>query len=304
MSSQSEALQTTEEVTLQALLLCQAGIGTLANILLLVHNSSPVVPGSRVRPVQVIVTHVAVANALILLITAFPNKVMFFVPRKPKSNLKCKIEYFIRQVARSTNMCSTCVLSTYQFLTLVPCPCGRVMLRGRAPSILSYSCYSCWFFSVLNNVYIPLKVSGSQSTANGTDNSKWVCSTPGFSVGMVILPFAHHSVFISIMVWTSVSMVLLLHRHKKRVQHLHTPNQDQRIHPETRAVHTILMLVVTFVSFYALGSICNLFHISFVGSPLWLRHVGEVLIAGFPTVSPLLLIFRDRKNPCSALFNC
>ncbi|KAL6085327.1 hypothetical protein STEG23_029141 [Scotinomys teguina] len=283
----------------------QVGIGTLANILLFVYNFSPIFTGSRLRPTQVIVTNLAVANVFLLLVTAFPSKIMDIVTRKPLTNLKCKIGYFIRVVARSTNMCSTCVLSLHQFLTLVPGHWGRLITRGRAHNVLSSSCYSCWLFSVLNNIYIPMKVSGPQSTGNDTNNnSKWVCSTSGFSVGMIIFRFSHDVTFISIMIWSSVSMVLLLHRHHQKTQHILTPNQNHRGHAETRAAHTILMLVITFVSFYVLDCICRLFHGAFVDLRVWLRHVIEVFTAAFPTISPFLMIFRDPKDPCSVFFNC
>ncbi|XP_059108504.1 vomeronasal type-1 receptor 4-like [Peromyscus eremicus] len=248
MSSQNKTLKSTEELALQTLLLFEVGCGTLANILLFVHNFSPIFTGSRLRPTQVIVTNLTMANVFVLLVTAFPNNMMVFVPRNPPTNLKCKIEFFIPLVARSTNMCSTCALSIHHFLTLVPGHWGRLKPLGRAPNALSYSCYSCWLFSVINNVYIPMKIRGPQSTGNDTHNQgKWVCSTSGFSVGIVILLFAHDAIFISIMAWTSVSMVLLLHRHHQRTQHIFTANQNHRGHAETRAAHTILMLVVTFV---------------------------------------------------------
>ncbi|XP_036051192.1 vomeronasal type-1 receptor 4-like [Onychomys torridus] len=305
MTSQNKAQKATAELALQTLLLFQVGTGTLANILLFVHNFSPIFTSSRLRPTQVIVANLAVANGFLLLVTAFPDNMMVFVPRKPPTNFKCKIMFFIRLVALSTNMCSTCALSIHQFITLVLGHWGKLMFQGRTPNVLSYSCYCCWLFSVLNNVYIPMKVSGPQSTDNGTNNnSKWVCSTSGFSVGMVILRFSHDVTFISIMIWTSVSMVLLLHRHHQRTQHIVTPNQNHRGHAETRAAQTVLMLVVTFVGLYLLNSICVIFHTFLTDYRVWLRHVNEVLTAAFPTVCPFLLIFRDPKDPCSVLFNC
>ncbi|XP_076420943.1 vomeronasal type-1 receptor 1-like [Peromyscus maniculatus bairdii] len=305
MSSQNKTLKATEELALQTLLLFEIGCGTLANILLFFHNFSPKFTGSQLRPTQVIVTNLALANAFLLLVTAFPNNVMVFVPRRPQTNLQCKIEYFIRLVARSTNMCSTSALSIHQFITLVPGHWSRLMLRGRAPKALSYSCYNCWLFSFLNNVYIPMKVSGPQRTGNNTNkNSKWVCSTSEFSAGIVILRFSHDATFISIMIWTSVSMVLLLHRHHQRTRHILTVNQNHRGHAETRAAHTILMLVVIFVALYLLNFICVIFQTFLMEYRIWLRHINEVLTAGFPTLSPFLLIFRDPKDPCSVLFNC
>nr|AAH99438.1 EG667283 protein [Mus musculus] len=105
---------------------------------------------------------------------------------------------------------------------------------------------------------------------------------------------SHDATFMSIMVWTSVSMVLLLL----------TPNQDARGQAETRATHTILMLVVTFVSFYLLNCICIIFHAFSIHSRLFIRLVSEVLAAVFPSICPLLLIFRDPNDPCSVLFKC
>ncbi|XP_051017799.1 vomeronasal type-1 receptor 4-like [Acomys russatus] len=304
ISSQNKALKTTEEVALQIFLLCQVGLGTVANILLFVHNFSPILTGSGRRPTQVVLTHVAVANALILLLTAFPNNMVLFT-RRPRNDFSCKYEYYARVVARSSNLCSTSVLSTYQFVTLVPGNWGRVMLRRRTPEVLSYSCYSCWFFSILNNIYIPMKLAGPQSTRNDTDsNRKWVCTTSGLGVEVTFLRFAHDAVFIGIMVSTSVSMVILLHRHRQRLRHIHTFSDDQRAPPETRAAHTILMLVVMFVNFYVLDCICTFFHTSYITSRLWLSRINEILTAGFPTLSPLLLIYRHSKNPCSVIFPC
>ncbi|XP_052036237.1 vomeronasal type-1 receptor 4-like [Apodemus sylvaticus] len=302
MSLQDEAMKTTEEIALQILLLCQVGIGTIANILLFVHNFSPFLTGCQLRPTQVIFAHMAVSNTFILLMTVFPNN-MYVTQRNPLNDLKCKLEYYLRMVARSTNLCSTCVLSTYQFLTLVPGNFGELMLR-RSPKAINYSCCSCWLFGVFYNVYIPMKVSGPQNIPNETSiKSKWVCFTSGFSVGIVFLRFAHDALFISVMIWTSVSMVLLLYRHYQRLQYMFTPHQVNKGCAEIRAAHSIVMLVVTFVSFYLLHCVCFALHNFFVDSRLWLRHVGEALTSSFPTISPLLLIFRDPSYSCSLIFN-
>lgn len=297
MSALNKALKTTEEVALQIILLCQVGIAAVANILLLVHNLSPNFAGPQLRPKHVILAHIAVGNLLIILLTGFPSNMTVFVPRNPLNDLNCKLEYFIRLVARSANMCTTCVLSTYQFIVLVPGKWSRVILRGNTSTFVHYSCNSCWIISVLNNVYIPIKISGPWNTDNNTDpNSKWVCSNSGFELVMVFLRFVHDAIFISIMVWTSVSMMLLLYRHHQSLKHIHRSNGSLGLQPEARAAYTILMLVITFVCFYLLDCICIFFHISFVHFRVWLRHVSEILAASFPTISPLMLIFRGPKK--------
>ncbi|XP_052036212.1 vomeronasal type-1 receptor 1-like [Apodemus sylvaticus] len=305
MSPYVKSLKTIEELALQILLLCQFGVGTVANVLLFVYNFTPVLTGFQQRPRQVILSHMAVANALILFITTFPNNMMAFAQRSSRTELKCKLEYFTQVVARCAHLCSTCVLSTHQFVTLVPVNRGKLILRASTSNLVSYSCYSCWFFSVIINIYIPIKITGPQISDNNNDSkSKLFCSTSGFSLGIVFLRFAHDTIFMSIMVWTSVSMVLLLHRHRQQMKHILTPNQNPRGQAETRATHTILMLVVIFVIFYLLNFICIIFYTFFIYSHQFLRHFSEVLAAGFPTISPLLLIFRDPKNPCSVFFKC
>ncbi|XP_031240077.1 vomeronasal type-1 receptor 4-like [Mastomys coucha] len=305
MSAHDKSLKTTEEVALQILLLCQFGVGTVANVFLFVRNFSPLLTGSQQRPRQVILSHMAVASSLILFLITFQNNMMAFAPRNPQTDLKCKIVFFTCVVAKSTNLCFTCILSIHQFVTLVPVNRGTVLLRQSVPNLVRYSCYSCWFFSVLNNIYIPIMVTGSQISDNNTDSkSKLLCSTSGFSVGIVFLQFAHDGTFMSIMVWTTVSMVLLLHRHHQRMQHILTTNQDTRGQAETRATHTILMLVVTFVGFCLLNFICIIFQNFFIDFYTYMWRVCEVLVVSFPTISPLLLIFRDPKDPCSVLFKC
>lgn len=253
-------------MALNIFLLCQVGVGTVANFLLFIHNFSVILTNYQLTPIQVLVTNLVVSSAFNLPLLAIPSSSTVLLPRKAPSDLSCKLWCFICLVAWSTNLSSTCVLSTFQFVILLPSKWSRVMLRGRVPKIVSYSCYSCWIISVLHNAYIPMEVNGLQKTHNDTDfKDKLVCSTSGFSVGMSFLRFSHETVFISIMIWTNVSMANLLNRHYQRMQHVHSSNQDHRAYADTRAAHTILTtLVVTFVSFYLLDRFCTFFHISFV----------------------------------------
>jgi vomeronasal1 receptor len=64
MSAHDKSWKTTEEVALQLLLLCQFGVGTVANVVLFVHNFSPTFTGSQQRPTQVILSHMIVAKCL------------------------------------------------------------------------------------------------------------------------------------------------------------------------------------------------------------------------------------------------
>uniref|UniRef100_A0A4W2GRZ7 Vomeronasal type-1 receptor n=1 Tax=Bos indicus x Bos taurus TaxID=30522 RepID=A0A4W2GRZ7_BOBOX len=282
------------EAAVKTIFLFQVVVGALGNVILFIHSISPILFGQKKRGTDVILTHLVLANLLIILFSGIP---LAFVLRKPLSGLGCKFVYYIQRVARGSTLCSTCVLSTYQSFTLTPRTAAWVMLRGRAPKAIGPSCCACWLLSFLMNIYVPVTVTGPQGTNNYTDNhGKWFCSSSAPKARFLYLWSVSDAVFIGLVVWSSGSMVLLLHRHRQRVRYIHTPTGHHRHPPETRAAHTILMLVVTFVTFYALDCIFALCIAAFLDFRLSLLHTTNVLASCFPTVSPLLLLLRDPRT--------
>uniref|UniRef100_A0A4W2GT07 Vomeronasal type-1 receptor n=1 Tax=Bos indicus x Bos taurus TaxID=30522 RepID=A0A4W2GT07_BOBOX len=281
---------TTSEAALQITYLIQMVIGSLANVILFFHSISPVLIGQSQRPTDMIHTHMAVANLLVLL--------------NPLSRLGCKFVYYLQKMARSTALCSTCVLSTYQSFTLTSRRLEWVVLRGRAPKVIGPSCCTCWMLSFLMYIPVPLKITGPQNMHNYTDTKgTWFCSPLPTEIRTSYLWSISDAMFIGLMVWSSGSMVLLLLRHCQRVQYIHTPTGHHRCTPETRAAHTILMLVVTFVTFYFLNSILSFYIAAFFDIRLWLIQTSNVLGSCFPTISPFLLLLRDPRTP-SGRFKC
>ena len=274
------------------------GVGSLVNVILYFQNISPVLFGHNQRPTDTILTHMALANLLVLLSPGVPHTMAAFIPRNPLSRLGCKFVYYLQKMARSTALCSTCVLSTYQSFTLTSRRLEWVMLRGRAPKVTGSSCCTCWMFSLLMYIYVPVKITGPWDRYNNTDSQgKWFCSITGAATGFVYFWSISDAMFIGLMVWSSGSMVLLLHRHRQRVQYIHTPTGHHRCPPETRAAHTILMLVVTFVTFYFLNSILSFYIAAFFDIRLWLIQTSSVLASCFPTVSTFQSLLRDPKTP-------
>uniref|UniRef100_A0A8C0DZE9 Vomeronasal type-1 receptor n=1 Tax=Balaenoptera musculus TaxID=9771 RepID=A0A8C0DZE9_BALMU len=269
MSFQKDVLRTANQIA----------VGSLASVILFFHNISPILLGRKQRP-----THMAVADFLVLLSSGIPHTVAASVSRNSLSSLGCKLVYYIQRVAHSTTRCSTCVLSTYPSFTLIPKGVDWTMLGRRAPKH-----WSCWMLRVLMNIFVSVTVTGPQYMGNETDNQgKWFCSSSSPFADIVILWSTSDAMFIGLMIWSSGYMVLLLHRHHKRVQYIHTPTGYHKCPPETRATHTILMLVVTFVNFYILNSIFAFYTTAFLDSRLWLMQATHILALCFPTFSPFL----------------
>ncbi|KAG5201159.1 hypothetical protein JEQ12_005693 [Ovis aries] len=304
MSVHKDALRDAGEAAVKTIFLFQVVVGALGNAILFSRSISPVLLGHKQRPTQMVLPHLALANLLALLSPGIPHIMAAFVSRKPLSSFGCKFVYYIQRMALSTALCSTCVLSTYQAFTLLPRRAEWAMLRGRAPKVIGPSCCTCWMLSLLMYIPVPLKITGPQDTHNYTDSQgSWFCSISGTVTSVGYLWFISDAVFLTLMVWSSGSMVLFLHRHRQRVQYIHTPTGHHRSPPETRATHTILMLVVTFIIVYILNSTFSFYLNVLVEFRLWLMQTSDALASCFPTVSPFLLLLRDPKTPriCSGV---
>ena len=296
-SFEKDVRVTASQAALKTVYLLQMGVGSLANGLLFFYHISPVLFGHKKRPTDTILTHIAVSNLLVLLSSGIPHTMAAFISGRPLSPLGCKCVYYLQKVAHSTALCSTCVLSTYQSFTLTPGREGRSLLRGRAPRLTGSFCCTCWIFSVLMYIYVPVKITASPNRHNYTDmQGDWFCSSSSPNAGIVVLWSTSDAVFIGLMIWSCGSMVLLLHRHRQRVQYIHTPTGHHRRPPETRAAHTTLMLVVTFVVFYVVTSILAFYITAFFDFRQWLIQTSDVLLSCFPTISPFLLLLRDPRT--------
>ena len=226
-----------------------------------------------------------------------------FIPRNPLSSLGCKIVHYTQRVAHNTALCSTCVLSTYQAFTLPQesgvgdaqrkGPWGHwsfllLLLGAQSPNAHPCSSENHW--------------SSGRTQLYGSQGS-WFCSASGTVTGLGYLWSVSDAMFLTLMVWSSGSMVLLLLRHRQRVQYIHTRTGHHGCSPETRVARTILMLVVTFVTFYLLNSVLSFYITAFFDIHLCLRQTSNVLGSCFPTISPFLLLLRDPRTPrfCSWL---
>ena len=136
MSVHRDALRNPREVVLKTIFLFLVVVGALGKVILFFHSISPILFGQKKRHTDVILTHLALANLLIIFFSGIPCIMAVFVLRKPLNSLLCNFVYYIQRVARSTALCSTCILSTYQSFTLTPRRAEWVMLRGRAPRSL------------------------------------------------------------------------------------------------------------------------------------------------------------------------
>nr|XP_027777424.1 vomeronasal type-1 receptor 4-like [Marmota flaviventris] len=285
------------DVVVGIIFLSQTVVGALGNSSLLLHYLVHYLIGFKVRHTDLILQHLIVANLLALLCRGVPQTVAAFGVKGFLSNFGCKLLFYLHRVGRGVSIGSTCLLSVFQAMKISPENSSCSELKVKAPKYICFSIFLSWILYLLVNIMIISHMTGKRSNYNITSMKDYgYCSsvhldTTSLSLYAVLVTFPD-ALCVGFMLWASSSMVLILHRHKQRMQHVHKTSSP-RSSPESRATQTILLLVSTFVSFYTLSCIFQVCMIIFC-NPHWLLvKMGAIVSGSFPALSPFLLMSRD-----------
>ncbi|XP_049643557.1 vomeronasal type-1 receptor 4-like [Suncus etruscus] len=287
----------TRDLVVGMIFLLQTVFGTLGNFFLLFYYFFLPIAGCRLRPIDFIVKNLIVANFLVLFSSGIHSTMESFGVFQNLSDQGCKFLPYIRGVGRVMSIGTTCLLSVFQAVTIIPRSSRWAVIKDKAPKCIVPSVVLCWMVSVLVNVIYPVFMSSSLGINKTSSAKKFgycfsVCHDQIMdSMYAVLLSFSD-AIFFVVMLWASGSMILILYRHKQRVQHLHRSSISSKSSPESRATQTILFLVSTFIYFNIISSI---FHIALAvfNNPNWfLLNINAVITLCFPTICPFLLLSR------------
>ncbi|KAM5133522.1 vomeronasal type-1 receptor 4-like [Callospermophilus lateralis] len=285
------------DVAVGIISLSQTVVGALGNSSLLLHYVVLYFTGYRVRHTDLILQHLIVANLLALLCRGVPQTMSGFGMKYFTSGIDCKLLFGLHKVGRNMSMWSTCLLSIFQAIKISSGNSRWVELKMKAPRYIISCIYLSWVLYLLLNVINFMYMTAKKRNKTITNVKDYgYCSSvrhdpTADSLYAALLTFPD-AMCMGLMLWASSSMVLILHRHKQRMQHVHKTSSS-RCSPESRATKTILLLVSTFVSFYTLSCIFQVC-ISAMYTPSWFVVNAGFIIAGcFPAVSPFLLMSRD-----------
>ncbi|XP_021537999.1 vomeronasal type-1 receptor 2 [Neomonachus schauinslandi] len=285
------------DLSISMIVLFQIVVGILGNFSLFYHHTSLYFRGCKPRSTNLILRHLTVANSLVILSRGVPET-MAALGLKHFTNYECYILLYAHRVARGMSICSTCLLSVFQVIMIHPGNSRWVELKAKAPKYIGSSSILCWVLHMGVNMFFPIYVTGKWNNKNITKKRDLgYCSSQhrakiADSVYAAVTSF-HDSLGLGLMTVASSSMVFLLSRHKQRLQHIHRNSLSPRPSPESRATQNILVLVATFVSFFALSSIIYVYLALFDDSSWWLVNATVLITACFPTVSPFVLLSHD-----------
>ncbi|XP_072465693.1 vomeronasal type-1 receptor 1-like [Notamacropus eugenii] len=284
------------EVILGIIFISQTGVGVLENFFLS-FSVFTLFTSHGPRPMDTILTQLALANAILLLSHGMPMAILYLGKQYFLGNTGCKILYFLRRVSRGLSMNYTCLLSIFQAVIISPSSSRLAKIKVRIPKCIRYSCLFCWILNVIVEIKGTTCVTGSRNSNNSYNRGAdllycyWDNVLPDFA----ILSSLRDVLLMGSMVWASGYMVFLLLRHHQRVQYIHTTSLSLKMSPDIRATHTTLMLVGTFILAYCVSCSFVLYKVYVIQIDFWVMNVSTLITLFFPTFCPFLLIHRDTK---------
>ncbi|XP_020826992.1 vomeronasal type-1 receptor 4-like [Phascolarctos cinereus] len=286
-------------ICLGIVFLSETGIGILANVFLLSLHILKVFAGHKMRPINVILTQLILANVTMLANKGILQTLLVLGWNNFLHEVGCKIVFSFCKVSQGLSISFTCLLCTFQAITICPNDSRWAEYKARASEFIAVTCLLLWSLNLLIEIPVPVTVRSPRTSINITYRTNIVfCSFGRFLKAYLIMTTLRNVFFVGLMVWTSGHMVLLLYRHHKQVQKIRSTSLSPRASPEIRATKNILVLVISFVCCYLFNSIFVLCFSYVNQRRVWLLPTSAFLSLCFPTLSPFVLIPQLHKPCC------
>ncbi|XP_047373761.1 vomeronasal type-1 receptor 90-like [Sciurus carolinensis] len=252
-------------------LISQFCIGVPGNSLLfMLYAYTFLVKSHLKKHIDPIVMNLLFTNALTIMFTLIPEIASTMGVRRCLDDVDCQTVLISYRLTRGVSICTTSLLSAFQAITVSPVHSKAT----RNHPLVGHD----YIHAYCQSIQFSTKYAGS-------------------FLGIILI---HGLVFVLLMVCTSLYMVSLLYRHRRRAQHIHSPHVSSQSSPELRATRTILLLVSVFVFFY-LANNCFTFYSFYVPKKTpRLEGISLALSSCFPTICPYLLM---KNNKIISQFN-
>ncbi|XP_041488953.1 putative vomeronasal receptor-like protein 4 [Microtus oregoni] len=274
-----------------------AGPEIVGNILMLVRLVHTLTLGTEKKPVGIILIHLAFSNIIIICTTGIRDIATVFYFRNFLGDIGCKVVVFLARMAWGLSICTTCLLTVVQAVTIS----SRTTLWTKLKPRTSWQVLQFLLFFWNVNVLISSNLLCYVKSGNGLNSS-----VPGAYIGHCYMMPSRHTVkwlFLSLMIlrdvifqslmgWSSGSMALRLYEHHKRVLYLHSSRCVHNSPPEIRATWSVLILMTCFLFFYWADFILSFYTGFIVTHDSILLNIKTFLELGYAGFSPYVLISR------------
>ena len=185
----------------------------------------------------------------------------------------------------------------FQAIKLKPRMCRLIALKMQSKEFIGYCCLFNWFLHLLMNLFFPFLVNGPLNERNASvESNGGYCSwTIPSGIVFLFLYFSPDMISLIFMSWASVLAIVVLHRHKQRVQHIHTYSFSSSVSHEDRATCRILILVCFFTAFYSIYLSLLLWSVLAEKHGQWVVNSSVLLASCFPAFIPYVIILTDTR---------
>ncbi|XP_038599038.1 vomeronasal type-1 receptor 3-like [Tachyglossus aculeatus] len=277
----------------------QIVFGVSGNMFLLLVYTHMVSTTHQLNPPDMIIAHLALANTMALLSRGIPDILSAWGLKNFLDDVGCKILLYIYRVSRGLAICTTCLLSVFQAITISPGTSQWEGVKTQLPKCILPSCLFFWVLNLLFDMTVPLFITGLGNSTNMNTVILKYCSSISISavttlVNAMVLSL-RDMFFVGLMSTASGYMAFVLHRHHWKVRHLHGTNCSRKAMPEVRAAKRIIALVTLYVLLYGRNTITLSILLNMkIISPLILNS-HNIMSFTFSAISPFLMIPRNRR---------
>ncbi|XP_028630498.1 putative vomeronasal receptor-like protein 4 [Grammomys surdaster] len=284
--------------SLENVLYFQAGLGVLANMFLLVFYIF-IILSHRPNFIDLISCQLTFVHIVMILTGGNSMLTDIFEYLNVENDIKCKATLYINRVMRGLSISITCLLSVFQAVTISPSTSCLAKFKHKVKKYMINALFYIWSFNFSLTINLIFYVGGFTNVSQ-TKQMNVVKSCSLFAMnyinrGMILTLSTSRDVFlVGVMLITSAYMVIILFRHQRQCNHLHSISHLRESH-EKRAIQTILLQVVFFVVMYWVNLIIT--SISFL---LWMYNpviltLQKFVMNAYPTVTPLVQITSDKR---------
>ncbi|XP_039766536.1 olfactory receptor class A-like protein 1 [Ornithorhynchus anatinus] len=280
-------------------MLLQTGTGLSVNAFLLLFYARVISTSHRLSSSDLIQAQLPLANIVILLTGGVPHTLSFCELRIFLDDVLCKLTIYLYRVARGLAICTVCLLSVFQAITISPSTSQWARFKAKLPKCFLPACILSWVLNLLINVGIPVYTKGPTNTTFQATYDLKYCSVAPISTAIMLVNTILYSAsdlsFVGLMSLASGYMVFVLHRHHRRVRHLHGPDRSPGAMPEVRAAKRVVALATLFVLLYGRQSVMLSILLNGKGYSLILLNSHHVWSFTFSVFSPFLMICSDQR---------
>ncbi|XP_027290066.1 vomeronasal type-1 receptor 4-like [Cricetulus griseus] len=249
----------------------------------------------KLKTVDLIHVHLMAANTLIILSRGVPNTMAAFGLKQFLNDIQCRLLLYIERIGRSVSIGSTCLLSVFQAVTISQKEYCCKDQKVKAAKYIGCSISLLWVLYILIHFIFFVNPLFKRYSNNVTGKQDFGhCSIAGrdgisdsLYAALVVCPEICLSL---LMARSSGSMIVILYRHKQRVQHIRSTHGSSRTSPESKATQNIMALVSTFLAFYTVSTILQGCVALLYKPSWWLVNINRVTSLCFPCFGPFILI--------------